>query len=263
MVASDLKYIYGPVFSWRLGMSLGIDPLSQAQKSCDLDCSYCQLGAQQSQKPIRSVFVETESILNELRTIDSAQSIDYVTFSGSGEPTMASNLGEMIQAIRHHFPPWKTAVITNATMMMDEQVQKDLALADFVLLKLDAATQKTFQLVNQPYPGLLLTDIVAGIKEFQKTYQGKIALQMMFIEDNKKEALGMAQLALNIHPSEVHLNTPLRPCSQKPLSTAEMKSIKDIFVQQGVAVLSVYEEEKKDYQPFDVTATRRRHGEYN
>ncbi len=83
------KYIYGPVFSWRLGRSLGIDPISKEKKICTFDCLYCQLGKTDRLTNIRSMFVPTVEIIKEIRKIPPLK-IDYLTFSGRGEPTLAS-----------------------------------------------------------------------------------------------------------------------------------------------------------------------------
>lgn len=263
MACDKFKFIYGPVFSWRMGMSLGIDPLSQQEKVCNFDCSYCQLGSKKTVSSKRSFFVDIDAMIKEMRSLPKDVHIDYVTFSGNGEPTLALNIADMIKRVQQEFPQWKTALITNAATIMDQHVQQDILNVDFVLFKIDAATQKTFELINRPFKSILLKDIIEGIMSFKKSYRGKMALQMMFVESNKQEAFELAKIAVKIKPHEVQLNTPLRPCQQKPLSVKEMKDIKEIFVNQGLNVLSVYEEEKRKYQPFDVTATRRRHGYYD
>ena len=129
-----LKYIYGPVYSWRLGMSLGIDPLTDKRKICNFDCPYCQLGRTAKFYTQREDFVPVETILTEIKAMPPMR-IDCYTFSGRGEPTLAKNLGAMIRAVREA-TGGKIAVITNAGLIDRPDVQEDLFLADWVLAKL-------------------------------------------------------------------------------------------------------------------------------
>ncbi len=259
MAQSKFKHIYGPVYSWRMGMSLGIDPISTNSRICNYNCTYCQLG--QAVGAVctgeRRIFIATGDIVTEIKTLDTGVAIDHLTFSGNGEPTLALNLGEMLRAVRA-VRPEKTAVITNGTLLGRGDVQADLAGADLVLVKLDAADEAVFQAVNRPAPGLTLKGVVAGIKAFRHTFKGRFALQMMLIGKNKEQAPGMARLAREIGADEVQLNTPLRPNPEKPLTPAEMASIKTCFA--GLHVRSIYEEEQKPYHPIDLQATERRHG---
>ncbi|MFH0753904.1 MAG: radical SAM protein [Candidatus Omnitrophota bacterium] len=261
MAYSAFKHIYGPVYSWRMGMSLGLDPISTTQKICNFNCTYCQLGCVGKADVVaaRKVFVPTADIIEDVKALKTDEAIDYLTFSGNGEPTLALNLGEMIQAVRS-FRPEKVAVITNGTLLGLNVVQQDLCGVDFVLVKLDAADETIFQALNCPAPGISLKSTVAGIKAFKAMFAGRMALQMMFIETNKMQASRLAFLAREINADEVQLNTPLRPNGQRPLSLEEMLAVKDHF--SGLNVRMVYEEEKKDYHPFDEQQTLRRHGQY-
>ena len=148
MSARNYRYIYGPVPSWRLGSSLGIDPLSRDGKVCSFDCIYCQIGETAFLTDERKTFVPAAKIINELDSLP-ALKIDYITFSGTGEPTLAENLGQMIKAIKQ-IRREKIAVLTNSSLMYREDVQRDLFLADFVVAKLDAPSQTIFELVNRP-----------------------------------------------------------------------------------------------------------------
>jgi wyosine [tRNA(Phe)-imidazoG37] synthetase (radical SAM superfamily) len=260
MALPHYKHIYGPVHSWRMGMSLGIDPLSADRKYCSFDCTYCQLGRMKDVSLERRVFVPVEDILQEISTLPLIP-IDYLTFSGNGEPTLAANLGDMVRELKKARQE-KIAVISNASTISRADVQQDLMPCDLVLLKLDAAQERTFSLVSHPAGGLTLGSIVSGIRAFRKVFKGRLALQMMFVEDNKKEAGAMARLARDIAPDEVQLNTPLRPGGTKPLDEAEMFRIKGLFLAEGLDVRSVYEQEKQGYEPFDAGATVKRHGRY-
>lgn len=262
MASPQFKHIYGPVYSWRMGMSLGIDPLSTDAKYCNFACPYCQLKEAKEYGTQRRVFISAQQLAAEIRSLPLDCVIDYLTFSGNGEPTLAANLGELIKAARSARPD-KVAVITNAALIAQEDVQADLCLADLVMLKIDAADEASFVKVNAPAPGITLAGIVDGIKAFRKVFKGKLALQMMFVGHNKAQAAAMAGIARAIAPDEVQLNTPLRPGPVRALSAAEMAEVKKSFIDAGLKVISVYEEEKKEYQPFDAPATVKRHGRYN
>jgi wyosine [tRNA(Phe)-imidazoG37] synthetase (radical SAM superfamily) len=236
------KYIYGPVPSWRLGSSLGIDPISKGRKVCSFDCVYCQIGKTGLFTKERKKIIETGEIIAELAELP-ALKIDYITFSGSGEPTLAENLGEMIKAVKLTRKE-PVAVITNGSLIESDDVREELALADFVVIKLDACSQESLQEINRPVKGLRFDDILEGIKEFRNGYKGKLALQTMFIHNNKQDINKYLYLVNYIKPDEVQVNTPLRPCNVKPLKREEIMRIKGYFVSfcKGVNVVSVYDE---------------------
>ncbi len=242
-------------------MSLGIDPISTTKKICNFNCTYCQLGCVGQADVVvdRQVFVPATVIMEELKAIESDVAIDYFTFSGNGEPTLASNLGEMINRVRA-LRLGKVAVITNGTLLGCKDVQADFSGVDLVLVKLEAGDERVFQALNRPAPGITFSSTVEGIKAFKGTFKGRFALQIMFVEANKAQASKIASLVREIGPDEVQLNTPLRPNAQKPLSLGEMSVIKDQFT--GLHVRMVYEEEKKEYHPIDDQQTIRRHGQY-
>ncbi|MBU1007000.1 MAG: radical SAM protein [Candidatus Omnitrophica bacterium] len=148
MKTKDFKYIYGPVPSWRLGSSLGVDPISQTGKVCTFDCLYCQLGKTKIFTGERKIYVPVTKIIEELDLLPQVQ-IDYITFSGRGEPTLAGNLGRMIKAIKK-IRKEKIAVLTNSSLLNRRDVQEDLLPADFVVAKLDADSQKVFDIVDKP-----------------------------------------------------------------------------------------------------------------
>jgi len=256
MSPKDYKYIYGPVPSWRLGISLGIDPVSKGRKVCSFDCLYCQLGRKGLMTDERRIFIPHEDIIEEMDTLPSMH-IDYITFSGAGEPTLAKNLGQMMRAIKK-IRNDKIAVITNSSLMQREDVQQDLAEADFVIAKLDAPNQELLSKINRPVAGITFDKIVSGIKDFRKRFKGKLALQMMFIEQNRHAASAMADAARDIKPDEVQINTPLRPCAVKPLRESVVDEISGHF--DKLNVISVYRSDKKSTKPLSTQETLKRRG---
>ncbi len=242
-------------------MSLGLDPISTTQKICNFNCTYCQLGCMGVADAVaqRLIFIPTMALVQELKALETDVVIDYITFSGNGEPTLAANLGDMIQAVKA-IRSEKIAVITNATLLGRKDVQADLRDADLVLVKLEAADEATFQAMNRPAAGVTLASVVDGIRAFKQVFKGRFVLQIMFIEKNRVQAREIARLAAEIGADEVQINTPLRQSLERPLSPSDMAELKTFFAGQNVR--SVYEEEKKDYHPFDDQATVRRHGNF-
>ena len=250
------KYIYGPVLSWRLGRSLGIDPISAKDKVCTFDCVYCQIGDAKICSGERKVFVATKDIMEEIKSLPPIK-IDYMTFSGTGEPTLAKNLGELINEIKN-IRNEKIAVITNSSLLNLKDVQADLMNADFVMAKLDAPDKELFNKINRPVKGITFDNVISGIKEFRTVYNGKLALQIMFIDQNKGRAKELAELVKKLSPDEVQLNTPLRPCATEPLSKKELDAIKEYFKDMNVKY--VYESEKKKVDSLSEKDTSRRRG---
>lgn len=236
------QYIYGPVPSWRLGSSLGIDLLSQAEKICNFDCLYCQLGQNKKYTLERKAYVPIKEVIDELGELPDTN-IDYITFSGRGEPTLAANLGEGIKAVKL-IRKEPVAVLTNGSLMGMDEVRKEIISADFVVAKLDAYSPESLREINRPAEGIEFGNVLEGIKTFKKSFKGKLALQMMFIDNNKNDVDKLIYLANYIKPDEVQVNTPLRPCGIKALTKEEILTIKNSFIAscKGVNVVSAYDE---------------------
>jgi wyosine [tRNA(Phe)-imidazoG37] synthetase (radical SAM superfamily) len=219
--------IYGPVPSWRLGRSLGVDLLPPGGKTCTFDCIYCQLGRTARRLTQRAEFVPLDTVRRELERVRGVAA-DYVTFAGTGEPTLASNLGEAIRLARAILG-LPVAVLTNSSLMAREDVRRDLACADTVVASLDAPNEQLFRRINRPVAALRLEDILRGIDLFEVEYGGVLALEV---------------------------NTPLRPCAVVPLTASEIAAIRDEFT--GLPVRSVYEAARPAVAPLDVGETLRR-----
>lgn len=208
----NVSTVYGPVRSWRVGMSLGVDLLFTAS-ICSFRCVYCQLGKIQVPTLERRVYVPTERVMADLAASD-WQAADIVTLSGSGEPTLALNMGEVIDGI-HAMTHKPVMVLTNSTMLGDPAVRRDLARADKVFCKLDATNDRLLQMVDRPVEGVTFDSLIAGILAFRAEYKGYLAIQMMFMPMNRKEVEEFAALLRRIAPDEVQLNTPMRPVPQE------------------------------------------------
>jgi len=250
---NKFKYIYGPVPSWRLGRSLGVDLVS-GEKACPFECIYCQLGKTISHSKERRIFNPTEEIVKELESLPPLE-IDYITLSGTGEPTLALNLGEVILEIKKRFK-FPLAVLTNSVFISDTAVRKELSPADLVVAKMDAVNDETLAMINRPAERTLFDDIFKGIKAFGAENPGKLALQMMFMPQNKRYAPLLASLAKQIAPAEVQINTPLRPCSVRPLPPEELAEIKKLF--KPLKAYSVYDTPRPGTTPMDIEQTKKR-----
>lgn len=251
------SYIFGPVHSWRLGRSLGVDPLSLQHKTCNMDCVYCQLGNTAAMTNERKDYVPTQDVLDEIAHIP-LHFVDHITFAGRGEPTLALNLGDMIRGVkkmRHE----KVAVLTNSSLMHLPEVRADLMEADFVLAKLDAGSQESFDLIDRGLK-LDLNAIIAGIGDFRDHFKGKLALQIMLVAENIEKVEEIAQVARKLRADEIQLDTPLRPSGAKPLERQRMDWAKKFF--SDMPVVSVYDSPLVEYTPMDESATKSRHGNF-
>ena len=244
--------LYGPVSSWRLGRSLGVDVVSTKSKVCSFDCIYCQLGRTVQPVIRRREFVSLAQLTQELEALENI-TIDYATFSGMGEPTLAINLGEAIGLVRSTLG-CPVAVLTNSSLMPRQDVRHELSKADVVVAKVDAPNEVLFQQVNRPKTRCSLAEIVEAIRTFRDEYQSKLALQMMFVDVNRGCAAEMARLTEALSPNEVQINTPLRPCAVSPLSPEEIAAIRQEFSRLR-GVVTVYEASRPEVMPLDLEET--------
>ena len=243
-----MKTVYGPVASWRLGRSLGVDLICSPNKICSFDCIYCQLEHTERITSQREVFVPIEKIKKELKQALERATSDVVTLSGMGEPTLAKNIDRVIKIIRE-LTDLPIAILTNSSLLFDKNVQKKLKQLDIIVAKLDASNQELFQKISRPATGVTFEKTLQGIKEMRKQFHGKFALQIMFMNENKSYAGELAELARDINPDEVQINTPLRPCNVKPLSKEELDEIEKKFT--GLNTISVYNSPKPMTDPLD------------
>ncbi len=233
--ASPRLYIYGPVPSRRLGFSLGIDIIPS--KTCTLDCIYCQLGPTSDKTLERSQYFSPREILAQVKNkISSGQRVDYITFSGSGEPTLNTNLGMLIREIKK-FATIPVAVLTNGTLFSQKDVRKALTAADLVVPSLDAASQDIFEKTNRPCSPLKIEEIIEGLRTFRREYKGIIWLEIMLVKgvnDSPDHIQKLKEAVSRINPDKVQLNTVIRPPAERtarPLSPEELEKIKKVFGQ--------------------------------
>jgi wyosine [tRNA(Phe)-imidazoG37] synthetase (radical SAM superfamily) len=203
--------VYGPVKSWRYGRSLGIDPIGRIS-TCSFNCIYCQLGDIQVKTRQRQIFVPTSRILEELQAVRRWEDVDVVTLSGSGEPTLALNLGAIL-ATAKAVARKPTVVLTNSSLLLSNpEVRSALAGADIVAAKLDAVFADRWQRINRAVAGLDLCDILVGIEQLRQEYRGYLAIQTMVVFPWTSDFIAdYIRILKRSQPDEVQLNIPSRP----------------------------------------------------
>ena len=212
MTTKKYRYLFGPVASRRLGRSLGVDivPL----KTCSQNCIYCQLGKDAPQTLRREDYVPIDAVLNELQQkINEGLKADFVTVSGSGEPTLHSHLGKLIDGIRE-LTDIPLAVITNSTLLSDPGVRQDCCESDVVLPSLDAGDSETFKQMNHPHPDLDFEQFIEGLIHFRDEYTGQLWLEVFFCEGvntGEESIKNIAKQIRRINPDKVQINTSVRP----------------------------------------------------
>lgn len=232
-----MKYIYGPVKSRRLGLSLGMSIIPR--KVCNFDCVYCQLGKTTNKTDERKEYVKVEDVIAELKEFllghkDESSNLNYITLSGSGEPTLNIKIGELILEIKK-ISTLPIAVITNSSLLIDEKVRKALLNADLILPSLDAAVHDIFEKINQPLQNFKIEDIIEGLIRLRKEFRGKIWLEVMLvrgINDSLGHIKKLKEALTRINPDKIQLNSPVRTTTQdwvRPLERKALEKIKEIL----------------------------------
>lgn len=233
ILSYHMTHVFGPVPSRRLGFSLGVDIIPP--KYCSYDCIYCQIGKTTDKEIRRRSFYDPQIVTGQVvDTVSTGKTIDVISFSGSGEPTLNSDLGVMIRELKKSVSI-PVAVITNGSLLWDEDVRRDLAEADIVLPSLDAVSEDVFKRINRPHPSLSVEKILEGLTIFRKEYSKKIWLEIMLIRninDDPEELKKMAQIVATLNVDKIQLNTVTRPPSEETagrLQESELTAICGLF----------------------------------
>lgn len=224
----DLRHVFGPVQSRRLGRSLGVDPVPL--KTCNFNCVYCQLGRTERPVSNRRAFFSACELVAEVATAvarQEADTVDWITLVGSGETTLCSNLGYLIRMFQAatRLP---VAVITNGSLLNVPRVRRELLAADAVLPSLDAGSDEVFRRINRPHPDFSFKDQVLGLERFRAEYDKRLWVEVMLVADlNDDEAAlrNIAEILHRIGPDEVHLSLPDRPPSESWVRAPEAAHI--------------------------------------
>jgi len=244
------NYLFGPVPSRRLGMSLGIDLVPH--KVCSLNCVYCECGRTTTLTLDRKEYVPYGEVTREIaHYLSNNPRPDYITFSGSGEPTLNARIGDVLHFIKRQSGDIPVAVLTNGTLLADKKVRHELRQADVVLPSLDAATETTFRKINRPYHSLNISGYIQGLVDFRRQYSGKMWLEVLIIpgiNDTSENIAALGDAFSRIQPDEIQLNTLDRPGTVENLKTATreaLQAIADCWNLSTVKIIAAAPERKK------------------
>lgn len=227
-----MKYahLFGPVHSRRLGISLGVDMMPL--KTCTLDCVYCECGKTTRLTVDRKEYIPADEIIAELSDyLHQNPKLDYITFGGSGEPTLNTALGRCISFVKRQFPQYKTALLTNGTLFSIPEVRADVMSTDLILPSVDAISDEAFFKVNKPHPSLDNRCILEGLKSLSLEYRGTLWVEVFIItglNDNPEELSSFKKYLLEINPTRVQLNSLDRPGAYEWVKAAPAETLKKI-----------------------------------
>ncbi|WP_300711489.1 GTPase ObgE [uncultured Brachyspira sp.] len=227
------KRVFGPVISKRLGNSLGIDVIPH--KTCSYNCIYCQLGSEENTKTNLADYYSADEIIYELKeALLNNKNIDYITFAGSGEPTLYKNLKKLIYEIKQ-ITDIPVCIITNGSLLYKQEMRSNLLMADLVIPSLDAGNIDTFKLIDQPDKEIDFDSMVNGLIEFRRVFKGEYWLEIFLlkgINDSEEELDDIIKIAKQIKPDMIQLVTATRRTSDNKalaLNDEEMKKAKKYF----------------------------------
>jgi len=228
-----MKYVYGPIKSRRLGLSLGLS--LTPYKVCNYDCVYCQLGKTSELTQERKEYIKGEDLLNELRTwiqnnAQEAKNLNYITISGSGEPLLNTKVGELITKIKG-VTSIPVAVITNASLLNIAQVRQALLEVDLIVPSLDAVSIEIFKQMNRPHPDIKLEHIIEGLADLRKEFPGKIWLEVMIvrgINDGLGQIRKLKEIIVRINPDKIQINSPVRTTVEENIFPADKRKLNKI-----------------------------------
>lgn len=223
-----MKYVFGPVPSRRLGQSLGIDTIPL--KTCNWNCVYCQLGRTQPVTHTRKDYLPPADILAEVGQVLATHKpgdIDWVTFVGSGEPTLHTSIGWLIAQVKS-LTEIPVAVITNGSLLYEPQLRRDLAAADAVLPTLDAGTPELYRRINRPHPEATFERLVTGLVDFRRQYNGRLWVEVMLVRglnDTEQALRDIASILRRVEPDEIHISLPTRPPAETWVQPADDEGV--------------------------------------
>lgn len=225
-----MKYLFGPVHSRRLGVSLGVDLMPF--KTCSMDCVYCECGATTDLTAERREYVPTGEVIAELDGyLKDAPSLDVITFSGSGEPTLHSGIGDIIRHLKEHYPQYRIVVLTNGSLFWMEEVRKAVIDADILVPSLDAVTEDAVNGINRPAEGITAAKILGGLAALRREYSGELRLEVFVVpgmNDSDSELNKLKQACEAIRPDSIQLNTLDRPGTVETVGKASPALIEHV-----------------------------------
>ncbi len=245
----NYKHLFGPVPSRRLGISLGVDLVEH--KTCNFNCIYCEAGTTTNLTNTREDYVSFEEIKKELDDyLCKNPELDYITFSGAGEPTLHKYLGQMISYIKEKYPKYKLALITNSALFGNEDLRNELLPLDLVLPSLDSVINENFQKINRPYKDISLEKIISGLTLFSQKFTGKIWLEIFILDglnDSTEELVIFKQILEKMKLDKIQLNSLDRPGTEewvKKISYENMQNIVEFLKPLPVEIIAKFQSQK-------------------
>jgi len=221
------KHIFGPVPSRRLGISLGIDLVPF--KTCNLNCIYCECGFTTNHTNIRKNYADFNEIIAELKDyLSNNPELDYITFSGAGEPLLNINIGKIVDFLKTNYPKYRLALLTNGLLLSDRQVLEDIKNIDLLIPSLDAGSNEVFQKINHPVKSVDFNSYIEALINIRKNFKNQLWLETFLIKDindNSKELKLISNIIEKISPDKVQLNTIDRPPAVKGIKGLNYKEI--------------------------------------
>ncbi|MBN2007890.1 radical SAM protein [candidate division KSB1 bacterium] len=223
-------HLFGPVPSRRLGISLGIDLVPY--KTCSLNCVYCECGATTDLTLERKEYAPTNAVISELKQfLSTSPKLDYITFSGAGEPTLHSGIGQIVEFLKNDFPHYKTALLTNGTLFYQQILINEVKKIDLILPSLDAASDPVFRKIDRPVKGLGIQNIITGLVNLRSEFPGTIWLEIFIVpgvNDSEEEIKLLREAIHRIRPDQVQLNTLDRPGTESWVKAATKIKLENI-----------------------------------
>ncbi len=234
MDKDSFKYLFGPVPSRRFGRSLGVD--LTPFKTCSLDCIYCQLGRTTIKTMERKEYVPVKKVIEEMDEWmrHHAGEINFITLAGSGEPTLHSRFGEILE-IASEYPKTLVALLSNGTTLHLREVREAASFADVVKITLNAWDEDSFVRMHRPFPGLKFKQVLEGERCLREEFDGDIWMEVVILEginSNKSDVSRIAELARSINPDRIHLSTCVRPPAEDfalPVSHERLSELAGLF----------------------------------
>lgn len=242
------KHVFGPVPSRRLGVSLGVDLVTP--KSCNMNCIFCECGATKQLTLKRERFKNPEEIKMEIAEVLKKIKPDYITFSGSGEPTLSKDIGDIIDWIKEHTDV-KVCVITNSLLLDDSKVIEELKKADLIIPTLNSVDNMIFKKINRPSVESDVSQVMGGLRNLSEKYSGDIFVETFIIEglnDSIEHTERMAKFLKNIKFTKLQLNSLDRPGTEswvKPASQETLKRVKKEYEHFGIKNVEIINEMKE------------------
>ncbi|HIG0093708.1 TPA: radical SAM protein [Campylobacter coli] len=208
-----MKILFGPINSRRFGRSLGID-LSPSKKQCNFDCVYCELEAQKPQEKQDEIVSVEEIILEVQGALEKNVPFDFLTLTANGEPSLYPHLDELISSLRKIAKDKKLLILSNGTVVLDQDKFNTLLKLDVVKFSLDSAISKTFYRIDRALKNINLKKMIEKMAEFKTQFKGDLVMEILVVKDlndNEEEFIALNQALAKIAPLRVDLSTIDRP----------------------------------------------------